>query len=144
MNIDKNAPMIASDEIIIEAPIEDVWDLESDINHWPEWQPGVSEAMLEGELLPGNVFRWKGQGLSIVSTLEEVEPPRRIGWTGKAIGIDAIHIWTFESVNGGTRVVTEESWSGWLTRIFKFFDRKMLQKSLQKSLQQLKETAEKV
>lgn len=142
MNIDHNAPMAARKEILINAPIEKVWSLETDINRWSNWQPGVSQAQLDGELAVGSVFRWKGQGLNIVSTLGEVDAPHRIGWTGKAIGMDAVHIWTFEPAGDQTRVISEESWSGWFTRLLKLFDRQMLEKSIEKSLQVLKQQAE--
>jgi uncharacterized protein YndB with AHSA1/START domain len=142
INIDQNAPMIARKEILISAPIEKIWMLETDIERWPEWQPGVSAAHLDGDLAAGHVFRWKAQGLSITSTLQLVERPRRIGWTGKAIGIDAVHVWTFEPRGTDTRVVSEESWSGWFTRILKLLDDKMLEKSVEKSLQFLKMKAE--
>lgn len=142
MRIDDLAPLVARKEIIIAAPAEKLWAMQADINRWPEWQPGVTAAHLEGALAVGQVFRWKGGGLNITSTLQEVESPSRIGWTGKAIGIDAVHIWTFEPHGDGTRVTSEESWSGWLTRILKLLDPHMLEKSVNTSLEVLKTTAE--
>ncbi len=142
MKIDENAPMTARKEILISAPVEKIWALETDINRWPEWQPGVSSAKLEGGVAVGSIFRWKGQGMNITSTLQEVDPPRRIGWTGKAMGMQAVHVWTFEPQGDNTRVVSEESWSGWFARLLKLFDRHMLDKSAEKSLRVLKATAE--
>jgi len=142
MKIDDRAPMVARKEILVDAPIDSVWALESDIDRWPQWQPGVSAARLDGPLTAGSIFRWKGQGLNITSTLQEVSPPTRISWTGKAPGIDAIHIWTFEPQGNSTRVVSEESWSGWLTRLLKLFDARMLEKSMDQSLKVLKSKAE--
>lgn len=142
MEIDDRAPMVARKEIIVAATVEKLWAMQADINHWPEWQPGVTSAHLDGDVAIGSVFRWKGGGLNITSILQIVEPPHRIGWTGKAIGIDAVHIWTFEPHGDGTRVTSEESWSGWLTRILKLFDPHMLEKSVDTSLQVLKTTAE--
>ncbi len=142
MQIDEHAPMVARQQIMIDAPIHKIWTLETDINHWPEWQPGVTSAALDGGMAVGSVFRWKGQGLRITSTLQEVEAPRRIGWTGKAMGIDAVHVWTFEPQGGSTRVTSEESWAGWFTRLLKLLDRNLLNKSMEKSLQVLKQKAE--
>jgi hypothetical protein len=65
-----------------------------------------------------------------------------IGWTGKSLGMQATHIWTFEKRKDGTYVKTKESLSGWFPRILKFFDPKFLEKSLQNSLQILKTHAE--
>jgi uncharacterized protein YndB with AHSA1/START domain len=142
MNIDQNAPMTACKEIFIAAPLEKVWALQTDIERWPEWQPDVASAKLEGDLAVGTIFRWKAQGINITSTLQEVEPGRRIGWTGSAIGMTAVHIWTFEPREDGTWVITEESLSGWLPRILKIFDPAFLEKSLDESLQVLKAKAE--
>lgn len=142
MDVNDRAPLVARKEIVVAAPVEKLWAMQADINHWPGWQPGVTQAQLDGEVIVGNVFRWKGGGLNITSTLQIVEPPHRIGWTGKAIGIDAVHIWTFEPDGAGTRVRSEESWSGWLTRLLKLFDPHMLEKSVDTSLQVLKTTAE--
>ena len=131
MNIDTNAPVFARREIIIEAPIETVWNIQTGIDRWSEWQPDVASAKLDGELKVGTVFHWKAKGLSIVSTLHTVEPNRRIGWTGISLGMSAIHNWTFEAQGDFTRVTTEESLSGWLTRLMVFFDPQFFEKSLE-------------
>lgn len=143
MNIDTSAPAIAREEIVVNAPIEKVWALQSDINHWADWQPDVSKATLDGGLEVGKIFRWKAAGLAITSTLQIVEPYTQLGWTGDSIGMKAIHIWHFEATNNRTRVRVEESLSGWLTRLMCLFDRNFLQKSMAKSLAILKNQAEK-
>lgn len=142
MNIDQNAPVTAQDEIIIHAPIETVWAIQSDLARWPEWQSNISSVQFDGELAAGKVFRWKAQGLTITSTLQVVEPPRQIGWTGVAMGMKAAHLWHFEAVPEGTKVSTEESLSGWFTRLMALFDRKFLNKSMAASLATLKRRAE--
>jgi uncharacterized protein YndB with AHSA1/START domain len=138
MHIDQHAPMTAHRETFIAAPVETVWAVVTDIDRWPEWQSDVTSAKLEGNLAVGATFRWKAKGLSINSTIQELEPGRRIGWTGDAIGMRAIHLWTFEPQEDGTQVITEESLSGWFPRILKLFDPTFLEKSLVGSLQVLK------
>ena len=142
MNVDRNAPLVARREIVIDAPLEVVWKLQTDFQAWPEWQGNVVAVVMEGDLVPGTVFRWKANGVKIVSTLQEVEPMRRISWTGTSPGMRAIHIWNFKPSNGGVRVVTEESLSGWFARLLKLFDRRFLEKSLEGSLGTLKRAAE--
>jgi uncharacterized membrane protein len=142
MNVDRNAPLVARGEIVIDAPLEVVWNLQTDFQAWPEWQANISWVTMDGNLAPGTIFRWKASGIKIVSTLQEVEPMRRISWTGVSPGMQAIHIWNFEPGDGGVRVVTEESLSGWFARLLKLFDRQFLEKSLSESLQTLKRTAE--
>lgn len=80
--------------------------------------------------------------MTIRSRLHTVEPNRRIGWTGSALGMYAIHNWTFEADEKTTRAFTEESLSGWLTRLMKLFDPHFLEKSLEAALQRLKNESE--
>lgn len=101
-------------------------------------RPDIATAKLDGDLKAGATFRWKAQGLTIRARLHTVEPERRIGWTGNAPGMYAIHNWTFESRGETTRASTEESLSGWLTRLMKLFNPRFLEKSLEASLQRLK------
>ncbi len=142
MNIDDSAPLKARKEIVIGAPFETVWALLTDIERWPQWQPDVSSARLEGELAVGAVFRWKAKGLGIASKVQALEQGRCIGWTGNSVGMRAVHIWTLEPQGEGVRVATEESLSGWLAQIMKIFDPNFLEKSLESSLQVLKARAE--
>jgi uncharacterized protein YndB with AHSA1/START domain len=112
MTIDRTAPVISRDEILIDAPLERVWRIQTDISSWPQWRPTVPRARLAGELRVGSVFYWEEAGLQITSTVRELEPLRRIVWTGPAQGIDAIHVWNFEPTERGLLVQTEESWTG--------------------------------
>jgi len=142
MNIDKNAPLQARKEIEIDAPFEKVWAVLTGIDRWPEWQPDVSSVALEGDLAVGSVFRWKAKGMNITSLLQVLEPKRRVGWTGRSLGMNAIHVWVLDPRGEGTRVVTEESLSGWFPRVLKIFDSHFLEKSLMRSLQVLKDRVE--
>lgn len=142
MNIDTNAPVFARKEIAIHAPVEKVWELQTDIENWKRWQPDITSAKLEGALEAGTIFRWKAKGLNIVSTLHTVIPLKQIGWTGLSLGMFAIHNWMFEARGKTTLVVTEESLSGWLTRLMILLDPRFLEKSLETSLNNLKFMAE--
>ena len=138
MKIDYNAPLYAEKDILISAPLEKVWSEITDIDHWTKWQPDVTSSRLDGTLERGTMFYWKAKGLNITSTIRILEPMQSIGWTGRSLGMQAIHIWTFETRTDGTYVKTEESLSGWFPRILNFFDQNFLKKSLQGSLQVLK------
>ncbi len=143
MIIDANAPLKAKKDIVINAPVSHVWMVQSDINNWPKWQKEVSYAELQGKLAKGTVFTWKAMGMNITSKLQEVIENKVIGWSGKSIGMSAIHIWKFEKQGNNTRVVTEESLSGWFPLIIKMFKPDFLEQSLSKALQTLKNQAEK-
>lgn len=143
MVIDSTASLTAKKEMIINAPVERIWKIQSDINNWPKWQKDVSYARLQGRLAKGTVFKWKAMGMNITSELQEVNNNKEIGWSGKSIGMNAVHNWKFEKQGNKTKVITEESLSGWFPRIIKLFKPDFLEKSLLKSLQTLKHQAEK-
>jgi hypothetical protein len=66
----------------------------------------------------------------------------RIGWTGKALGTRASHIWILKPHNDGTLLTTEESMESWLVSILKLIMPKFLERSLDTWLQSLKSKAE--
>jgi uncharacterized protein YndB with AHSA1/START domain len=96
MDINTDAPVITRDEILISAPIQTIWDIQTDVAGWPSWQPDVDSAETDGPLMVGSVFRWQTAGLDITSTVEEYDAPHRIVWGGPAQGIVAVHVWTLE------------------------------------------------
>jgi uncharacterized membrane protein len=142
MEINTHAPVFARKEIMIHAPVEKVWHILSDIENWSTWQPDITTVKLDGDLKAGTTFRWKAQGLTITSRLHTLNPNRCIGWTGVALGMSAIHNWTIAAQGETTLAITEESLSGWLTRLMKFFDAHFLEKSLEATLQRLKNKSE--
>ena len=142
MEVNKAAPAIATGQIDIRAIPEVVWDVLSDIDNWPSWNPDVKEAKLTGGLKVGSVFRWKSGPGTITSTLEEVEAPREIGWSGRTMGIIAVHVHRLEPSDEGTRVYSEESFDGLMARVFKRTARKTLQRGIDGGLASLKKEAE--
>jgi uncharacterized protein YndB with AHSA1/START domain len=136
------APVKGSQEIEIAAPPEIVWDVLTRFEDWPQWNPDVKSMSFDGPLAPGSEFRWKAGPGTIVSTLEQVEPPRHVSWRGRTMSIKALHEWRFEPRDGGTLVKTEESFSGLLARLFRGNLQKTLDKSLVEGLEHLKREAE--
>ena len=96
----------------------------------------------EGPLEPGSVFRWKAGPGTIVSTLEEVDRPRYVRWRGRTMTIGAIHEWRLDERDGGTRVETEESFSGVLARLLRRSLQKQLDGAVEQGLEDLKREAE--
>ena len=142
MKPDELAPAIAESEIAIHAPLETVWRIQTDIDRWAEWNSKVQRSKLEGPFAVGSVFRWKSGGASIVSTLQEIEPMRRIAWTGEAMGARASHVWSFERRGDLVIVATRESFAGWWPRLFPGLTRLMLSTVLRAWLQSLKRRCE--
>ncbi len=143
MNIDTTAPLIGKKDIEINAPVHHVWAIQTDIESWPKWQKDISSVNIEGKLTKGTVFKWKAMGMNITSVLQEVNENKIIGWSGKSIGMNAIHVWKFEKQGNKTIVTTEESLSGWFPMLIRLFKPDFLEQSLSKSLLNLKNQAEK-
>jgi uncharacterized protein YndB with AHSA1/START domain len=119
MDIDRDATITASGTVEISASPYEVWRVISDIGQWPGWNPGVREARLDGDLAAGSRFRWRAGPGTITSVLRSVDPGRELGWTGRTMGVHAVHVWRIEGTPRGTRVTTEESWRGWPTRLMR-------------------------
>jgi hypothetical protein len=142
MDIDENAPVITRDEILIDAPLDTIWSLQTGISSWSEWQPDIDASTIEGPLEVGTVFRWQTYGLRIESTIQEIDAPRRIVWSGLAHGITAIHSWTMTPSEDRVLVYTEESWDGDPVRADPEEMQQALDGSLRAWLQSLKHKAE--
>jgi hypothetical protein len=136
------APVSSRREIQVSAPPEVVWEVLTDFGRWPEWNPEVKSMSFDGPLAPGSMFRWKAGPGTIVSTLEEVDPPRYVRWRGRTVSIAAIHEWRLEQRDGGTHVETEESFSGLVARLLRRSLQKQLDSALRQGLEHLKREAE--
>ena len=130
MEINRDAPVRSRREVQVDAPPTVVWDVLADVDAWPRWNDTVKTATLGGPVARGTKFRWKAGPTTITSTLEEVERPERLGWTGRALGLSAVHMWRLQPRDGGTHVTTEESMQGGLARLL----RPLIQKNVDESL----------
>jgi uncharacterized protein YndB with AHSA1/START domain len=140
--VDEGAPVVGASEIVIAAPPETVWDVLAALDRWPSWNPDVKSVSVEGEIAEGTRFRWKTGPGTVTSTLQRVERPRLIAWTGRTLGIDAVHVWRLEPRDGTTLVRTEESFAGVVARLFRWPLRKTLTGGLENGLRHLKAEAE--
>ena len=111
-DIDRSAPVIAVHEIDIEASLDTVWRLHTDVNAWPSWQTEITAARIDGALEPGSSFEWTSYGFSVTSTIYELAERARALWGGAAGGITGIHEWLFTETPAGVHVTTTESFAG--------------------------------
>jgi uncharacterized protein YndB with AHSA1/START domain len=143
VDIDRDAPVVASDEIAIAAPVELVWAIQTDVARWPDWRPDVELAEAHAPLSVNSSFSRRMAGVDIVSVVGELDPPRRIVWSGAARGIVAVQVWTVLPRGGGALVRTEESWDGEpVTAAAPEAMQAQLERALRAWLEQLKRTAE--
>ena len=112
--------MYGTGEGEVAADPETVWSVLADIQGWPSWNPDMTAATLHGPVQPGTTFSWKSGPGTITSTFQLVDRPTELAWTGKTLGIPAIHVYRLRPSDqrpGHTVVWTEESWSGLLARL---------------------------
>jgi hypothetical protein len=140
--INAQAPVVGMSEIEIAASPEEVWNVLTAFERWPSWNRDVKSMAVEGPVNPGTVFRWKAGPGTITSTIQRVEPPRLIAWTGKTLGISAIHVWHLEPRDGATQVRTEESYEGLVARLLRGSLQKTLDRALADGLHALKSEVE--
>ncbi len=144
MNIDSNAPVNVKATLHVVADRQTTFDVISDIGRWPTWNPDVSTVSLLGPVQPGTVFIWKSGAITLTSKLQQLEAPTEIGWTGTTTGVRAVHVFRLHpDDHGGTLISSEESWNGLPVRIFRRLSRKILSRSLQRTLTHLKTETEK-
>ena len=142
MNANPQASVFGASEIEIAAAPNSVWDVLTDFERWPSWNPDVKSMSIAGDVRPGTEFTWKSGPASIRSTIQRVERPSVIAWTGKTFGMSAIHVYRLEARDGRTVVRTEESFDGWLARLLRGRMQKRLQMALDSGLRRLKTQVE--
>ncbi len=140
--INQQAPVVGASEIEIAAAPEAVWEVLTAFERWPSWNRDVKSMTMQGDVAPGAVFRWKAGPGTITSTIERVARPRLIAWTGRTLGIKAIHYWHLEPRNGKTFVRTEESYEGLVARLFRRSLRKTIDRALADGLRYLRTEVE--
>jgi hypothetical protein len=140
--VDVDAPVVGSADIEIDAAPEVVWDVLAAVERWPTWNPDVKSVSVEGPLHEGSSFRWKAGPGTITSTVRRLDRPRVLAWTGRTLGIRAVHVWQLEPRDGKTLVRTEESYDGLVARLLRRPLRKMLDTTLANGVHSLKAEAE--
>lgn len=140
-DINNNAAVVESREIIIDASPEIVQKTLSNVSNWSNWNKSVSKAELKEDFAPGSKFSWNTESGTIQSQIK-VAQQNKIVWAGKTLGIFAIHSWTFEDVEGKTKVTSKESWEGLTAFTLQSMLRSELGDSLEVMLNDLKLASE--
>ena len=121
---------------------EVLWDVLADFEKWPTWNPDIDSVTLSGPVAEGTSFRWKAAWTRLESTLQLVDRPRALGWTGRTMGVRAIHLWRFEPRPDGAAASMEESFDGAVAKLFRKRLQRQLDETTAKGLQALKAAAE--
>lgn len=138
MNINQEAPVVQSKEIVINATPQKVWKILTEIEKWGNWNAKINNVIIQGRPEVGVNFTWKTNGSKIKSTIHTYNQKTAFGWSGKTFGATAIHNWYLEPTVNGTKVIVEESMQGWLIKLMKKKMNTILEKDMVYWLEQLK------
>ncbi len=113
-------------EIIINAPVQDVWAVMAAFHLYQEWNPFIREVI--GNLSAGERLRFKAKldGLPEIvfrATIRTLVPPVKLGWYAIFLkGIfEAYHSFEIEElVSGKSRFINTEEFSGLLSGVVFF------------------------
>lgn len=142
VTINENAPVLADAAISIHADAETIWHLLVSAAEWPTWNPDIKSVSIADPLKEGMTFKWQAGPGSITSTVQRAIAPSLLVWTGKTMGLKAVHVYQIDRVGQETIVRTRESWEGWPARFFPKKLQTALDESLERGLQFLKKEAE--
>lgn len=119
------AAFFVHNQIEIKAQPQVVWNILLDAGDWPNWYVGASDVAVrnshEGKLSRDAVFTWKTMGQRFESHIKEFDPPERLAWESRKAVIQGYHAWLIIPTKDGCRVVTDESFNGFLGYMQKWF-----------------------
>jgi len=141
--IEPAAPVVSTHVVEIDAPADRVWAVLTAIDRWDAWNPDVKSVSIDGPVAEGSVFRWKAGPGTVTSRIEHLERPRLIVWSGRTLGIRAVHVWRLDAQGGMTIASTEESYDGLVARVLRRPLQAMLDRALTDAAAYLKSEAEK-
>jgi len=139
--IDGDAPIAATHEVRIEAPVEKVWALLSDPAGWSAIDSGIRDVHVDGPVAVDTPFVWRSGSTKLTSKFAVVEPEHELSWTGSAMGAKAVHRHLLSADGAGATVLrSEESMAGTLLGLF--FGKAKLEAALTTWLNAIKSAAE--
>lgn len=138
--INEHASIRDQHSIVINAPIDKVWNKLIDLPNWHEWNPTISKVKLEGEITEQSTFSWLLDGHNHKSQIQSIKEPSILSWTGISKNVKRIYVWELVSDDNQTIVTISTSLQG----IFIVLEsHQKIFKELQSWLDYLKEEAEK-
>ena len=112
-------------EIEIDAPVEKVWDILMDFEHWSDWNPiikaGSGKAALESELSITMNGKDGKNGPKYAPVITIFEAPKDFRWRAKMIAgfiFTNDKVFELEPTSTGTRLIHKEEFGGLMVGLF--------------------------
>ena len=131
-----DAPVQDSQTITIDAPIEKVWRIQTDVNNWPKWYPYLRNAELSGSFSAGTELTYGGFPKHHL-VIAKVEDQNSVMIYGRYMGFSGVTRWEFQPLSQTqTKVTFTESSAGFLLSVL--YSNKKLGEHLRQWLDKLK------
>ena len=108
-------------QVDIHASRERVWEVLTDFDAYPEWNPFITQAhgtARAGEQLTNRMQPVGGRAVTLKPTVLQATPGQELRWLGRVLGpgiFDAEHAFTIEQLDDGqVRLVQHEQFRGLL------------------------------
>lgn len=134
--------------IVIDADLDTVWNIFTDLTCWKNWSRVLGESSSSEERLSeGKRFRFCLRPFAfpvhVEPEVEEVIPGKRIVWSGTKYGIHARHEFIFERSNGAVLLTSREIFTArGISRILALVPQRKLHRLSVTMLTELKQASE--
>jgi hypothetical protein len=112
-------------EIQISAPIDQVWRVLTDFDHWKDWNPMVNQASGSASVHSKLKITMRGpdskDAMKYEPTLLEVDPPKNLRWRATMMSgfmFTNDRVFELKEKNGGTTLINREEFSGFMVPLF--------------------------
>ncbi len=116
--INEDANVKDQHSIIINAPVDTVWSILSNMESWPQWNDKIKNVQVEGEVAPGTNFSWSFDGTKFNSQIQSANSKDTLAWTGKSGLSKSVYVWQLEDDENQTIATLGTSLQGTFTILF--------------------------
>ncbi|GBE06905.1 MAG TPA: hypothetical protein ENG95_00845 [Nitrospirae bacterium] len=140
--------MVIEDTMLINATLEKVWDIFTDLTCWKDWSTTLTNVTYDKKrLTKGESFAFCLRPFNIPlrmkPVVKEILPREHVIWSGSKYGISARHEFIFKSHDGKVLLTSRETFAGVLVQpLVFFFPARKMRKLTISMLQELKAAAE--
>ena len=95
-------------EVEIDSPVEKVWQVLTNPEHWPQWFPGVDSVSNVALTETGGTFEWTDEGRTGTGEITSLEPGKRMEVMTQLGDDKDLHIFTLRSSGGFFGLAADE------------------------------------
>jgi uncharacterized protein YndB with AHSA1/START domain len=129
----------------INAPIGRVWEILTDVEHWPEWTRSMStvKRLDPGPLTIGSRARITQPKLpTVVWQVTELTPLQSFSWTARGLGITSVADHRLTNTDGSTDVTLVFRQTGPLSAVLRLISGELTRRYMEMEAQGLKRRSE--